>query len=142
MSIPARTDATLVQEILQRDYRAGAPLTIPIRAGSALMDQVIACAADKGASFTEEEAQLMETYLAAFFYQMNDKGYTSRRTGSASGNFAGQWGKYLESNNYGQAAMVLDKTGCLHDIAQGVQEATGRWLGKRPSQQTPYDQRD
>jgi hypothetical protein len=50
---------------------------------------------------------------------------------------------YLEATLYGQTATRLDKSGCLAALATGERKvAGGVWLGRRPSEQTDYVDRD
>ena len=56
-------------------------------------------------------------------------------------------GKSLDSTHYGQTAKLLDTSGCLAEISKEA-ETGGKttvgidWLGKPPSEQTDYVDRD
>lgn len=130
------------------DYDGKRSLARFIARASALTDRVAACAIEKDHALTDVELEHIESLLAAFFYAISDRPYSSRSTEGASGNFQGQTGMGLQHNSYGQAALVADTSGCLAAIASaaagGVGRATARgfWLGKRPSEQIPWWLRD
>ncbi len=140
----ARTTAPDVTAALGGNYDGTTTLTGFITRASLLVDRVAACATAKGEAMTAAELTEMETLLAAHYYQAADEGYTSRSTADASGSFKGQFGKGLEATRYGQDALSLDFAGCLRAIAgpDGRKSAGGFWLGKPPSEQTPYTQRN
>lgn len=139
----ARTTNLAVQKLLLPggDYDGKSDLSPFVETANALVTRVDACATRKGVTLSATELELVERWLAAHCYQQSDKGYQSRSTKGKSGSFHGQWGKNLENTNYGQMALSLDPSGCLAALAQR-QRAGGYWLGKAPSEQTPYDQRD
>lgn len=134
-----RTTEALVKEVMlpNKDYDTeNAPsLTIPIRAANSLTDRINECATNKGITYTDQQLADLETYLAAFFYQMSDKGYLSRTTARASGTFHGKWKELLYSNNYGQSALVLDYSGCLRAMQN---RGNIMWLGKVKDDQIDY----
>ncbi len=85
----------------------------------------------------------IEKYLAAHFYALQDQILQSKGTNRASGSFQGQTGKGLDGTQYGQMAKVLDETGYLARMDQPQRpKASLGWLGKRPSEQTDYEDRD
>lgn len=143
----ARTTSEKVKALLTpgRDYDIiNNPSLQPfIDSASSIVDDVLACATRKGKTMTSAKLELIERWLTAHLYQMSDEGYTSRSTLSASGAFQGQTAMYLEATMYGQMAVTLDSSGCLVAIAKGERPtARAFWGGKRPSEQTDYDQRD
>lgn len=84
----------------------------------------------------------VETLLAAHFYQLGDPGYKSRSTAGASGAFqTGGDGPQLGRTRYGQDAMLMDVSGALAAINKRA-FAGSMWLGKPPSSQISYDERD
>jgi hypothetical protein len=149
-----RTTTQAVQDVLGRDYDADRAPSLKVRMETAkvVVDRVAVCALAKDVSYTAEELELIERWLAAHLYAVSDKPYASRSTLSASGSFAGQTGKGLEFTQYGQHAMLLDYAGCLIDLqnqaaaspAPAWPEAVagGAWLGRPPSSQTDYEDRD
>ena len=138
-----RTGAQEVIGILGGNYdTANNPdLTGFIAMASVMVDRAITCATRKSITILSTEAELMERALAAHFYMQSDKGYQSRTTAGASASFQGQTGMRLESSDYGQMAMNVDPSGCLENMNKR-QVASGAWLGKPPSAQIPYDQRN
>lgn len=145
-----RTTSTLVRGVLgdssthpkgQGDYDGTTDLDPFIVAASIMIDRVEACATAKEYTLSSTELEIIERWLAAHMYQMSDQGYTSKSTGGASASFMGQTGMYLEGTKYGQMALMLDTSGCLHAISKR-QVATGFWLGTPPSSQTDYEDRD
>ncbi len=105
-----------VREVLTTDYGANkaAALTRAIAASTTLVARLVACAADKGTPLTDDEQANIAVYLAAHFYCVSDRLYTSRNTAGVSGSWsmAGLEGG-LRSTPYGQTALTLDPSGCL-----------------------------
>ena len=141
----ARTNAGAVQSILQKDYDTIDTPSLQgyIETASLVVDDVVDCATAKGVSFSSTRLEVIERWLAAHFYGQSDKPYTNKSTNGASAGFSGQTGMYLESTLYGQTATRLDSTGCLAAIANGERKvASLNWLGKAPSDQLDWDERD
>lgn len=137
----ARTTSAAVIELLGDDYNGTTVLTGFISTANVLVTRVAACAAAKGITLTAEELELMERWLSAHFYQQSDKGYSQRATLGASGTFGGKTDMGLNSTMYGQSAMTMDPSGCLAAIT--MRKTAGLlWLGKPPSDQIPYQNRD
>ena len=84
----------------------------------------------------------IETYLAAHFYEHLDPQYTSKVTGDAEGRFQGEFGVGLDSSKWGQTAKRMDVTGTLASMDRGKRAVTVSWLGKPPSEQIDYVDRD
>lgn len=139
----ARTTSSAVQGVLLRDYdTANSPSLTPfIDSASTIVDRVAACAAVKGKTLSTTELELIERWLAAHSYAMSDQTLSSKVTVDAEAIFHGRTGMYLEATKYGQMALSLDYSGCLNAIGQR-KTAGGFWLGRPPSAQTDYDQRD
>ncbi len=137
----ARTTPDLVQALLQNDYGPGVDLEPFIDTATLIVSRVASCATLKGLGLSATELEMIERWLAAHFYVMSDQVLASKSTNGASGSFQGQTGMSLESSKYGQAAMNVDYSGCLTAIAKR-QFAGGFWIGKRPSEQIPYQQRN
>lgn len=143
----SRTNATAVAKVLMDDYGPRLSGDNPdldpfIETASSIVDDVVECATAKGKTLTAAKLELIERWLAAHFYAVSDKPYTSRSTVDASGSFAGQTAMYFESTLYGQHAMRLDPSGCLDAIGgKERKRAGGSWLGKNPSSQIDYEDR-
>ena len=83
----------------------------------------------------------IETWLAAHFYAHRDPQYIEKKTADASAAFQGKTAMYLDSTFWGQTAQMLDVTGCLKSINKGGRVGLV-WLGKPPSDQINYADRD
>lgn len=139
----ARTTEILVKGVLLADYDTGlSPSLVPfIDIASSIVDDVAACALDKGVTLSTAKLELMERWLAAHFYVMTDQTYKSKKTGDAAATFQGETKMYLTSSKYGQSAIVMDPTGCL--AAQGnMRVATMAWLGMLEQEQQTYNERN
>ena len=114
-----------------------------LRAANRLVDFVVT--KDTSSLLSAGLLRDIETYLAAHFAVHNrDHQYNSKSTGGASGSFTGQFAMRLEGTSPGQTAMLLDVTGTLTALSQqgGYPTVGVSWLGKRPSEQTNYVDRD
>jgi len=146
----ARTTAAAVKAVMlpgeEYDTVTEPSLTPFIDTASAYVDDIVTCAAERSPAVTLSAArlELIERWLAAHFYAQSDKPYASKNTEGASASFHGQTAMYLESTLYGQTAMRLDKSGCLSSIGSGAERkvASAVWLGRPPSEQTDYSDRD
>lgn len=144
-----RTDSAAVASILVDNYDKdestgeGPDLTPFIEAASSVVDDVAICATTKNKSLSSTKLELIERWLAAHFYVMNDPTFRERFTMTTKAIFDGTTGMYLEASRYGQMAVTLDSSGCLSAIASGTRKkASLSWLGLPPSGQIPYWQRD
>lgn len=137
----ARTTSKLVQGILGRNYQKGVSLTSFIDSASSLIDDVEACANEDETVLSAAKLAILEMWVAAHCYCMMDPIYQSKNTDGAGATFQGQAGMGLQSTRYGQMALSLDPSGCLAAIGMN-QSAGGFWMGKRPSEQTDYVDRD
>lgn len=84
----------------------------------------------------------IETYLAAYFYALRDAQYAEKKTGDASAIFQGKFGMGFDLNYWGQMAKRMDVTGFLASMDRGKVQVGVTWLGKPPSEQIPYRDRD
>lgn len=143
-----RTTSGLVIGILGRNYDSDPEDGLPpdlspfMATATVIVDRVATCATAKGFTLSSTELELIERWLTAHFYCVNDPLYTSRSTQGASGSF--QTGQVLEgfgATEYGRQAIAMDYSGCLKNISL-KQRASMSWLGKPPSEQIPYRQRD
>jgi hypothetical protein len=143
----ARTTVDLVELVLDRNYDGQMDLQQFIDTANLLVNRVATCASDRGEPLSAEELELIERWLAAHYYAQVDPTYTSKSTDGASASFMGASGKYLEGSRFGQVAITLDPSGCLESIVAsgdggGRKVARAFWLGKAPSEQTDYRDRD
>lgn len=137
-----RTTLGAVQDLLGNDWEPGRNLQAFVTTASKIVDRVVTCLASKSLSLDSTEAELMERWLAAHAYTRSDPTYASRSTLSASGSKHGQTAMNLDASFYGQQAKALDPSGvCLVSIFNG-QRAGAAWVGRPPSEQTDYAQRD
>lgn len=138
-----RTNSAAVVDILGEDYDSvnSPSLAGRIETAASMVDDVVACAIEKEQPISSTKAELIERWLAAHFYAVSDKPYTSRSTSGASGSFAGQTAMALDFTSYGQTAQQIDTSGCLAAFGKR-QTASAFWMGRPPSAQTDYDQRD
>ncbi len=141
----ARTTTSLVQGILLggQDYdTANLPSLEPyIDSASSLIDAVVACAIARHRPLTAAQAEIIERWVSAHLYAMSDQTYAEKWTGKAKMVAHGKTGMHLEATKYGQVAMDLDTSGCLVAITTRSR-ASLTWLGKPPSEQIPYADRD
>lgn len=137
----ARTSSGEVQGILGSDYDSGRSLVPFINSANLFVSRVSTCATNKGVTLSSSELQDIEAWVAAHLYCMSDRTYASRSTLGASGAFHGQTGMRFEFTPYGQTAMSLDPSGCVAALGN-AKRATMSWLGKPPSEQTDYVDRD
>lgn len=136
----ARTNSTAVEGILLADYDSGNSLTPFIEAASLIIDRVETCADDKELPLTDTELEMIERWLAAHLYVMSDQNEAETETLSSRVKYQGQTAMHLDSSKYGQTAMVMDFSGCLKEL--GAPRVSAFWLGRRPSDQTDYVDRD
>lgn len=146
-----RTTPALVVAVLSPggDYDAAdnPDLTPFIAAANAMTTQCVADALNlKGFTITDtgaptDLATQIETWLAAHFYCQSDKPLDNKSAGGASGKYQGSTGDGLAGTRYGLTAMRIDWSQCLRNL-DNQQRATGQWLGKPPSAQIPYVQRN
>jgi hypothetical protein len=140
------TTTTAVQAILSAggDYDTDASPDLQQFIDSAdavVATRLVATAAKKNYVHATAELEIIERWLAAHLYCCSDQPYKSRSTAGASGQFSGNTADGFDSTKYGQMACRLDYSGCLQNLNK-FQRAGAQWLGKPPSAQIPYDERD
>lgn len=109
---------------------------------SVFVSRMQSCASDRGYTYTEDELRVIETLLAAHLYSIRDPRVTSEGTERAQASYeVGKQGEGLRSTDYGKQAASLDGSGCLTAMSSGAR-AQFFWLGKAPSDQTDYIDRD
>lgn len=139
----SRTSTPSVQECLQDDYGPTAngsmpTLATPIATANAMVNQYVADVASRAMSPVNATVlELIERWLAAYYYTASDPMYVSRSTEGASGAFLREESK----NPYKQAALDLDPYGLLNAVLSR-QRASAVWLGKSASDELSFDQRN
>lgn len=135
-----RTTPDLVKGILLNDYnvKQNPDLTPFITSASSLVDRCVTYAAKIGILITDtginSQMELVERWLSAHFYAINDRPYKSRSAQGASGSLDGNTGMNLQATLYGQTALMVDPTTYLGIIAAGGMKIVGGfWAGYRPS---------
>ena len=124
-----------------RDYDTSISAIPFIRMANVLTDRVQA--KDTGSLLDSAELTEIETCLAAHFYETRDHELAEELISKfTQGVYVGEFGKGLERTRAGQNAMLFDETGYLRRISNGVVTAKVFWLGKPPSTQTDYVDRD
>lgn len=134
-----RTNVRLVKDILLRDYDLrNEPNLMPfIRSAAHIVDRMIICATAKGFTISDDLATDIHTWLSAYRYSLNNPVYSSKSTDGRSASFL------REGNPYKQGAIELDPSGCLAALLDPNKQRIGfSWLGKRPSESIPFDERD
>lgn len=115
------------------DYDTAVSLTPFITTATIVVDRLSAL--DTKSELSSDTLAEIEKYLAAHFYTHQDPRLASESTGNVSGSY--------ESMSYLQTAMMLDSTGNLKKIIEGKNVRVGmKWLGKPPSDQIDYVDRD
>lgn len=127
-----RTSEEDVEAIVEVDPAISVSRFILI--ASRIVDRVETCGIEKEEPYTAGELLDMETLVAAHLYTVRDQRYTSKSTLRASGSF--------EVLSYLDQAKLLDHAGCLEQILTGRPSARMVWLGRPPSAQTDYADRD
>ena len=123
-----------------RDYDPDIDMNPFIRMANVLTDRV--SAKDTGSLLNSAELAEIERWLAAHFYETRDHELATEKTENGSGEYTGEFGKGLERTRAGQNAMLFDETGYLRKISNGTVIARAAWLGKPPSTQVNYADRD
>lgn len=136
-----RTSEPKVQGILGDNWDGSTSVRPFIDTATVLTDEVSTCAAARGVTLSSALLERTECLLAAHFYAHADQLFTEKKTERSSAIFQGRTDKGLESTQYGQSAITLDTSGCLAMFSKG-QQPTVAWLGKPPSEQIAYKDRD
>jgi len=127
-------------EVSLRDYDDTIDLMPFIKMANILTNRV--AAKDTGSLLGSDVLAQIETLLAGHFYRSRDHGVASESIEGASVVYTDQFGKGLESTRQGRNALLFDETGYLRRISCGVVMAKAAWLGKAPSDQINYVDRD
>lgn len=113
-----RTNATDVKAILGHNYDSlRAPSLEPFMdSATVIVDRLDTAAASKDVTLTDDELELIERWLSAYFYCKRDPTYASKSTQGASGSYVTSQSLDGEGDRYKRAAMELDYSGCLNAI--------------------------
>lgn len=103
-----------------------------INLATTIVDRVDTCDTDN--VLTDPELKNIETLVAAHFYTLRDPLYDEKRTEKAMGIWGDRRTVYLD------AAFLSDPTSCLKNVGKVKPELT--WMGKPPSEQIDYKDRD
>ncbi len=143
----ARTIDTDVIAILGKHYDSvdEPSLTPFIDTATLLVDWL--AGQDTDSELSAAVLKRIEAYLTAHFYAHSDQISQSKGVGRANASYQGQTAMALNGSQYGQTACLLDVTGNLAARSRQAEvgvtiELTGTWLGKPPSEQTDYEDRD
>ena len=136
----ARITEAQVQAILQDDFTSGDNLDSYVSLASNVVDDLDT--ADTGGVLSDATLVLIEAWLAAHYYTVQNHQLKSEKTGDVAGEYAGMYEMGLKSSKYGQTAIELDRTGFLRKMQKGSVKAGVSWLGKVPSAQIDYVDRD
>lgn len=141
-----RTTTARVQAILGKDYDVGAAIDLQqyVDSATVMVDRTVTEAEERGVTLTSAEQELIERWLSAHLYCLSDKTFRQRSLGGgASATYQGVTGMGLDATFYGQTAGRIDRSGALSAIAGAVRNNLGVvWLGRAPSDQTDYVDRD
>jgi hypothetical protein len=141
----ARTTEALVKSVLRLGSQGGdyddannPSLTRPIAAANQFVTRAATCATNRGITLSSDELTEIETWMGAHFYTKMDRVYQSKSTNGASASFVLD-PKVPEP--YKAAAIEMDASGCVAALLAG-NRARLSWVGKAPSEQTAYEDRD
>ena len=135
----ARTTPAKVEAVLNRDYDyVNRPSLTPyIDTATDLIDRVVTQASANGTTISSTTAELMERWLSADCYVRSDSTHSSRSNAGASASFT------RKGDEYRRMAIALDPSGILAGLlTEGKQRVDIFWLGKPPSDQIPYQDRN
>lgn len=138
-----RTTVNAVQSILgpNYDYKFLPDLTQFIEAAGSIVDTAVPLAASRGFTLSTSQQELVERWLAAYFYCKQDALYQQKNTDKASATFVTSQSLQSEQERYKRGAIELEPSGVLNALLNRL-TARMTWLGKPVSQQIPYRQRD
>lgn len=135
----ARTTPAKVEGVLNKDYDyVNRPNLVPyIETANAIVSNLVTQALANGTSIGTTTAELIERWLSAHYYTKSDATHTSRSNAGASASFT------KTKDDYKRVAIELDPSGILSGLlTEGRQRVEIFWLGKPPSDQVPYSDRD
>ena len=104
----SRTDAVAVCAVLETSLEDVGPF---IQTANILVTEYLGSSSLSVALLKE-----IETYLAAHFVTLRDRMTEDEEADGVSFTFQGEFGKALDSSQYGQTAQILDSTGTLASL--------------------------
>lgn len=127
-----RTTDAKVRDILGSDDES-IKTTPFIETANSLVTNYIVTAC--GATYNATQLELIERWLAAHYYEVNDRRLSEENTGRAGGVFEGKTEMGFNSTRYGQSVLDLDYEGCLANLSanQGKRTIGGKWQGTKPT---------
>ena len=135
----ARTTEALMEEIIE--IRDDVTVDAYIRTASFLVDR--ACVDSEPYEYTDEDLQLIETWLAAHFYAIFDPRTTDEKVSTVQEKYQSKVDLGLDVTHYGQQCKILDVNGGLAALdaaskkkfaaqpAGGHRPVLARFLGRR-----------
>ncbi len=131
-----RTTNAAVRDLLHLDYDVvrTPSLTVHVESAALVVDDLVTFANEEGITFSAARQEMVERWLACWFYTAVDPMYSGRSTLSASGQFL------RGKDEYKERAAALDPTDTLEAVLAGN---VGRftWAGKSPTEQIDYEDR-
>jgi hypothetical protein len=135
-----RTTEEKVSLLLQEDFEDGNDLRPYITTANLVTSLV--SSNDTGSLLSSALLAEIEEYLSAHFYCQQNQQLAEEKTADADGTRSWEYGKNLDGSTWGQTAKLLDITGFLRKMDTGIVRPKMTWLGKPPSEQTAYQDRD
>lgn len=129
----ARTTTSAVQQVLGQNYNGSSSLIPYIDSAYAVVSRLLIAASAQSISIGDTDAELVERWLAAHYYTVMDPLYIEKETGRARG----KW----KERCYLDVAKQMDPSGLLGGIV-AAHKIRVTWLGKPPSEQVDYEDRD
>ena len=131
----ARTTAEDVRQVIEVDTESTPDLTPFILVANELVTEHCV-----GAGLTDARLKLIETWLAAHFYEARMELATSESVGGASKSYQRPSELFLHQTKHGQTALMLDTSGNL--AALSTSRKHGRkigvaWVGTHPGDDPP-----
>ena len=145
-----RTSADAVITVLGADYGPLPDGTMPVAQILAAIDEANLMTTQvynyaityREVTLAATTLEMIERLLAAHNYAMSDQPLATKSNGRSSATFQGQTNAFgIKGTKYGQRAITTDYTRTLAAMDEGRIAVTG-WLGKEPSAQIAYSDRD
>lgn len=132
--MPIRTDPELVRKVLDGDEEDD--YSPYILTASSIVDDI--CVDTSTYTYTDEKKELIERWLAAHFFTVQEGQVTVEQVASLREQYAFKIDLYLLNTKYGQVAIAIDTAGNLARyqaiLAAGGPRPVGMtWLGKSVS---------
>lgn len=129
--MPVRTDPESVRRVLDGDDESD--YTVYIETAASVVDDV--CVNTVTYTYTAAKLELIERWLAAHFFTVQDGQVTEEQAGPVREKVAFKIDLFLLNTKYGQVALALDTAGNLAAFQKeletgGPRVATMTWLGR------------